>query len=71
MPIRCDIDGKEYHNCRPCPEPHVIARYGVGGVANVSYWVCKKCKYHAEYKWHGGVSCTYGLEQSVPPGTTG
>ena len=44
---------------RSCPEPHVIKRYGVGGVANVSVYTCRKCKYVKTYKWHGGIGCEY------------
>ena len=63
-PIRCDVTGHMVTPgaIRKCPEPHVIARYGVGGVANVCVHVCRKCKYHVDYKWHGGVGCKYGME---------
>lgn len=71
-PIRDDVIGKEfYYGCvRSCPEPHVIAKYGVGGQANVSIYTCKRCKYHKEYKWFGGVSCEYGMAESIPPTET-
>lgn len=64
-PVRDDVIGRSFAPCavRPCPEPHVIARFGVGGVANVSIYTCRKCKYKVEYKYHGGLSC--GLEDSV------
>ena len=70
-PIRDDVIGKRFAPCtiRSCPEPHVIARFGVGGIANVSVHTCRKCKYRKEYKFHGGLGCTYGLENGVPPGT--
>jgi len=60
-PIRCDVTGKMFApNCVvSCPEPHVIAKYGVGGKCNVSVWICRKCRYVKTYKWHGGVSCGY------------
>ena len=60
-PVRDDVIGKMFTPgaVRPCPEPHVIKRYGVGGVANVSVWTCKKCRYVKTYKWHGGVGCGY------------
>lgn len=60
-PVRDDVLGKMFSPCavRNCPEPHVIKRYGVGGVANVSVWTCRKCKYVKTYKWHGGVGCGY------------
>lgn len=70
-PIRDDVIGKMFSpvSVRSCPEPHVIARYGIGGVANVSVWTCKKCRYHRDYKYHGGISCDYGLADSISPGT--
>ena len=60
-PVRDDVIGKVFSSgcVRQCPEPHVIKRYGVGGVANVSVYTCMKCKYVKTYKWHGGVSCEY------------
>lgn len=59
--VRDDVIGKAFSDClmRSCPEPHVIKRYGTGGVANVSVYVCRKCRYRKEYELHGGVSCTY------------
>ena len=62
--LRDDVNGKYFADClmRQCPEPHVINRYGVGGKVNVSVYTCRKCKYRKEFKMHGGVSCTYGLE---------
>ena len=61
QPVRDDVIGKMFSSSlvRECPEPHVIAKYGVGGVANVSYWTCVKCKYVQTYPYHGGVSCGY------------
>ncbi len=60
-PIRDDVIGKRFSPCcvRSCPEPHVIKKYGVGGVAMVSVYTCRKCRYVKTYKWHGGVSCGY------------
>lgn len=60
-PVRCDVSGKRFSpGCiRSCPEPHVIAKYGIGGAANVSIWVCRMCKYHINEKWFGGVRCGY------------
>ena len=59
--VRDDVLGKMFIQgaVRSCPEPHVIKRYGVGGIANVSVWTCRKCRYVKTYKWHGGVSCGY------------
>lgn len=64
-PVRDDVCGRMFGQgmTRTCPEPHVIARYGVGGVANVSWWTCKRCKHKVEFKWHGGLAC--GLEQRI------
>ena len=60
-PIRDDVLGKEFYaGCmRSCPHPKVIEKYGVGGKANVSVYVCRKCRFRKEYKTHGGVSCEY------------
>lgn len=68
-PIRDDVNGLMFSPgaVRECPEPHVIKRYGVGGVANVSLYTCKKCKYAKTYKFHGGVSCGYELGKDLPP----
>ena len=72
-PIRDDVIGKRFSPCamRSCPEPHVLAKYGVGGVANVSVYTCRKCKHQVLFKYHGGVKCGYGLAECVPPGTQG
>lgn len=69
--IRDDVIGKSFSavSVRSCPEPHVIKRYGVGGVANVSIYTCKRCKYHTTEKWFDGVGCSYGVEQSISPRT--
>lgn len=58
-PTRDDVNGKMFGNVRQCPEPHVIKKFGVGGVANVSYWTCKKCRHRIEHQWHGGLGCGY------------
>jgi hypothetical protein len=60
-PIRDDVLGKEFYaGCmRSCPHPKVIERYGVGGKANVSVYVCRKCRHHIDEKWFGGVRCGY------------
>ena len=60
-PIRDDVIGKAFSSCamRRCPHPKVQDKYGVGGVANVSVYTCRKCRYRIEYKLHGGVSCGY------------
>lgn len=70
-PIRDDVAGKRFASCmmRSCPEPRIIARFGVGGVANVSVYTCRRCRFVRTYKWHGGVSCTYGMAECIPPGT--
>ena len=63
-PVRDDVIGKVFGSgmMRECPEPHVQKRYGVGGIAHVSVYTCRKCKYVKTYPMHGGVSCTYGME---------
>ena len=60
-PVRCDVTGKMWTPgaVRECPEPHVRARYGVGGIAHVCVYVCRKCKYVKTYPYHGGVGCGY------------
>lgn len=60
-PVRDDVLGEMFTpGCvRSCPEPHVVRRYGVGGVANVSVYTCRKCRYVKTYQWHGGISCGY------------
>ena len=65
-PVRDDVIGKLFSpGCvRSCPEPHVIKRFGLGGVANVSVYTCRKCKYHKDCKWMGGVTCEYPTEQT-------
>ena len=59
--VRDDVIGKAFADClmRQCPHPSVIKRYGTGGVAMVSVYTCRKCRYCKEYELHGGVSCTY------------
>ena len=62
-PVRDDVIGKMFTPgaVRQCPEPHVRKRYGVGGVANVSVYTCRKCRYVKKYPMFGGVGCNYGL----------
>ena len=66
-PVRDDVIGKRFAQSmvRPCPHPKVRERYGVGGVANVSVYTCKKCRFVKTYEYHGGVGCGYGLEQDI------
>lgn len=65
MAKRDDVLGRTFADCsvRQCPEPNVIRRFGMGGVANVSVYVCRKCKFRKEYELHGGVGCTYELDK--------
>lgn len=60
-PIRDDVIGKAFDPClmRKCPHPSVIKKYGVGGVVNASVYTCRKCRYHIDEKWFGGVRCGY------------
>ena len=68
--IRDDVIGKEFAPCamRSCPHHKVIQRYGTGGVANVSIYTCRRCKYHRTHPLHFGVSCVYELESGISPG---
>ena len=58
-PIRCDVSGKIFtaSMVRKCHEEAVVRRYGTGGEANVSVWICRKCKHAIHYKFHGGLGC--------------
>ena len=60
-PIRDDVIGKVFSPCcvRQCPHPSVQAKYGVGGVANVSVYTCRKCRCVVKHEFFGGVSCGY------------
>jgi hypothetical protein len=60
-PVRDDVNGKMFSPgaVRSCPEPNVIKRFGTGGVANVSVYTCRKCRYHQDMKWFGGTKCGY------------
>lgn len=51
---------------RKCPSEAVIRRYGTGGIANVSIYVCKKCIYGQKHKMMGAWYC--GLEQNLQAG---
>jgi len=64
-PVRCDVTGKYFYpsSVRKCRDAAVIKRYGVGGEANVSVYVCRNCKHAIKYKFHGGLGCE--LERSV------
>ena len=66
-PIRCDVTGHMFSPCavRRCPEPHVIDKYGLGGEAHVSVWVCKTCRYGEKDKYCDAYGCKYGLEERV------
>lgn len=63
-PIRDDVIGKDFAPCcvRSCPHPNVISKYGVGGIAHVSIYTCRKCRYVIKHKNFGGVSCGYKQE---------
>lgn len=66
-PVLCNVTGKMFAPVcvRECKEPHVVDRYGIGGKANVSIYVCRKCKYKVTVQNCGALGCGYGLEQSV------
>ena len=63
-PVRDDVIGKSFTPIcmRSCPHPAVIKRFGVGGVANVSVYTCRKCKHHVVGKFVGE-SCDYGVTE--------
>ena len=62
--VRDEVIGKSFPtvSVRPCPHPNVIKRYGIGGVANVAIWTCKRCKFATYCKFGELVGCSYGLE---------
>lgn len=66
-PVRCDVSGKVfYHGCvRECHDEAVTRRYGVGGVAHVSIWVCRRCRHAIVNPFHGGIGCDHELDRSV------
>lgn len=70
-PILCNVSGKMFAPCtmRQCNEPHVVNRYGIGGICNVSIYVCRKCRYHKKDPLCGALKCGYELDESVQPGT--
>jgi len=61
--VRCDVTGYTFPavSVQECPEPAVIRRYGTGGQADVSIWVCRKCKHAIHYQFFGGIRC--GLKE--------
>lgn len=69
-PIMCDVSHNMFAPCvmRRCPHPKVIDRYGIGGEANVSIYVCRKCKYKVKVPFCGALGCGYELEQRVQEG---
>ena len=66
-PILCNVTNKLFAQClmRSCPEPHVIEKYGVGGVCNVCVYVCIRCKYKVKTPYCGALECGYGVEQGI------
>ena len=67
--VRDDVIGREFVACatRSCPHPAVIQRYGVGGVANVSIYTCRRCRHKVANKFDGGLAC----ELELSPGAAG
>ena len=65
--VRCDVTLKRFphYTVRECPDPEMIRKYGTGGIANVCIYVCYKCKYARRYRFHGGIGCSYGLEDRI------
>ena len=61
-PITDDVIGFRFAPVcmRQCPHPGVRKKYGVGGVANVLVYTCRKCRHHKNSPTiYGGVSCGY------------
>lgn len=65
-PIRDDTNGKMFSpECvRRCPHPGVIAKYGTGGIANVSVYTCRKCRFVVNHPMMGGVSCGFTSQKT-------
>lgn len=65
-PIIDDTCGKPFYpGCmRRCPHPGVIAKYGTGGVCNVSVWTCRKCRFVVNHPMMGGVSCGFTSQKT-------
>ena len=61
--VRDDVIGVRFprDSVRSCPHPAVIQRYGTGGVANVSAWTCRKCRFGTRSKYGGLWGCNYEL----------
>ena len=68
FPIRCDVTGKLFPpiSVRLCKEPHVVKKYGVGGVCNVSVLICKRCRYGERHDLCDAWRCVYGLDEKLP-----
>ena len=68
-PIMDDVLRKRFAPVlmRKCPSEAVIRRYGTGGVANVSIYVCKHCTHSVKHPQIGAWYC--GLEQGIQAGT--
>lgn len=64
---RCDVTGNTFPkiSVRECPSPAVIKHYGVGGVAHVCVYVCRKCKNAVTYPMHGGLGCALDTPPQV------
>lgn len=62
LPVMDTAIGKPFAQCsvRECPHPKVRERYGTGGVATVSVYTCKRCRYAIRTKYFGGYECEYG-----------
>lgn len=60
-PKRDDVIGKNFppYCVRRCPHPAVIAKFGIGGEANVSVYTCRRCRFAKTYPYFGGVGCEY------------
>ena len=74
MSKRCDVTLKMWRDSliTECHEPHMAAKFGHGGTANVCIYICmgmgshsgkrRPCKYAIKPERIDGVICTYGKE---------
>ena len=65
--MRCDVTGREYHSCmvRECFHPQVLRRYGKNGKANVSIYVCRKCRHKVTVPDCGMLGCSYNRSSDI------
>lgn len=59
--IKSDVSGLSFHSyaIRQCPHPQVIKRYGHDGIANVSVYDCRKCRFKETMEYTSALGCGY------------